>query len=865
MKSNLPPTELSELQQGQPRLVACLESRQFSLPSMFSAPLRCLCLSVACGAFALLPAVSHAADADAPDTAAMQGIANIGEGFVVWERALNGGKGDWRIWTRPLDPGGQEAQLVPTEEGRNHFAPKLSPDGSKLAYVSYKRGQDGYNRKSVGSLWLMDLTTRKQVLLSKEARCYQEDRAVVWFDDSHLCFIDGDAITQEMDLSTGKITKLITEANGKYGFLVNSTKTYATSGDPEFAPFNQDTGVVDNITKLDGCQPYFTQDGKWGFWMGGVGGPVNRFFLPLRWVSPIIEGHDPRLSAQRAYIYFPMISSCMRLFAFGASPDQHDHFTANYNIFVALMDPGTLEVIGKPVRYTFFKGTDRYPDVFAKPLPLGSRYVEGAAHLDFQSPDGKTCTWRVDGTAAGTGNTLTHFFEKEGDHWVEAEEGGKVLKGFVHVRHPVPPAVVSVNRGEDKTLTIAFNKAVSLDHAKVTVGETVLKWKGQKAFDHLAIVELPPTYVPLQEILISGVQDREETPLELAPTRASVNLPPWPAYRDDLSFAWENRHNNPLSAQDTVVPEAKGKVWWSAAGGMDLQGGAYEMPKAGDYMMHDGRRTHAVTLEAIITPRAAAGEKDVLPIFSLETEKGAVRWLLSQKKDGFYLFLATEQKDKDMTGEERLAPVLVGRPQHVVVGYENDTFSVYVNGSPVTVKTKIYGRPSFEKRGGMLRVGESSKFPGVHWLGNVDHVACYHRVFNPAEALALYDYASVNIKARPTPAPVSITARLVEVSRLPKLEEIRPYHEALVKNCYEVLPNKSGGAKPLIPAGTKVVVTHWVWMNGEAAAAPPAAVGKTFPLTLEPLATHPEIKSLVNRDDLTNGLGSDEYLEVSGG
>jgi hypothetical protein len=138
-------------------------------------------------------------------------------------------------------------------------------------------------------------------------------------------------------------------------------------------------------------------------------------------------------------------------------------------------------------------------------------------------------------------------------------------------------------------------------------------------------------------------------------------------------------------------------------------------------------------------------------------------------------------------------------------------------------------------------------------------------VFSPAEALALYDYAAVNIKARPAAAPVSVMARLVETSRLPKLEEIRPYHEGLVKNCYEVLPDKSGGARQPIPAGTKVVVTHWVWMNGEAAAAPPAAVGKAYPLTLEPLASHPEIKSLVNRDDLTNGLGSDEFLEVSGG
>lgn len=810
----------------------------------------------------VLPSLSRAADADASDAAAMQDLAKLGDGILVWERALHGDKGDWQIWTRPLDPSGQEALLVPAEAGHDHFAPKLSPDGGKLAYLSYKRGQDAYNRKSVGALWMLDLASRKQRLLAAEARCYQEDRGVVWFDNDHLCFIDGDAVTQEMDLNTGKAKRLITEVDGKFGFLVNATRSYATSGDPEFAPFNSDNGAVDNRAKMEGCQPYFTQDGKWGFWMSGVGGPISNFFLPLRTSNPILNLHDPRLPPGRGYVYFPMISPCMRFFAFAASPDQHDHFTANYNVFIAALDPGTLNLIGNPVRYTFFKGTDRYPDLFVKPLPLGSHYTEGPAHLDFQSPTGQPCFWRVDGENAGSGTTLHRFFEKEGSHWLEADAGGKTLRGFVYVRHPIAPAVISVNRSVNKTLSVVFNKPVSLEHAKVTAGDTVLKWKGLGADGRLATVELPDSYVPLQDILLSGVQDQQDTPLVLAPTRANVNLPPWPAYREDLSFAWENRHNNPLGPRDTVTPEAHGKAWWSPAGGMALQGGFFEIPNAGEAMMHDGRRSHSVTIEAILTPRTMPGEKEALPILSLETQQGEARYVLLQRKDGFYLYLATEQKDKDMTGEERLAPAIVGQPQHLVVGYEDDAFFVYLNGAPVPVRTKIHGRPAFEKRGGILRMGTSSKFPGAVWTGSVDHLACYHRVFKPAEALALYDYAAASMAGRKPAPTVKVMARLVETSRQPKLEEIRPYREALEKSCYEIVPVKS--VKPAIPAGTKVVVAHWVWVNGEAAQAPPASVGKTFELTLEPLASHPEVRALVIKDDLTNGLGADEYLEVSG-
>jgi hypothetical protein len=59
-----------------------------------------------------------------------------------------------------------------------------------------------------------------------------------------------------------------------------------------------------------------------------------------------------------------MISRDGRMFACGASPNQHDHFNSDYDIFVASLNPSTLEIIGEPVRYSFHPGCDRFPDVF---------------------------------------------------------------------------------------------------------------------------------------------------------------------------------------------------------------------------------------------------------------------------------------------------------------------------------------------------------------------------------------------------------------------------------------------------------------------------------------------------------------------
>jgi hypothetical protein len=66
----------------------------------------------------------------------------------------------------------------------------------------------------------------------------------------------------------------------------------------------------------------------------------------------------------RSYLYFPMVSRDGRMFACAASPNQHDHFTADYDVFVARMDPEKLDVVGDPVRYSFHPGCDRFPDVF---------------------------------------------------------------------------------------------------------------------------------------------------------------------------------------------------------------------------------------------------------------------------------------------------------------------------------------------------------------------------------------------------------------------------------------------------------------------------------------------------------------------
>jgi hypothetical protein len=311
---------------------------------------------------------SPSPDENSPDywRAGYQRLAALGRGFIVWESNRTG---RWRIFRIELD-GTNPRQISRDESDRDHYCPHISPDGRRIAYLSYPKDHNTYEAfdhpfsESV-PLHLMSADGRFDRVIAPNARAYGEDRGVVWLNDRELVYIDGEYRTFRLNVETGEQTLLLeAPPKGELPRLLDPKLRYATSGGPNFSPYDPNTRTVHWRTPEEGCQPYFSRDGVWGFWMGGAGGPINRYRLDTGQVSPILQKDDPRMPKARAYLYFPMISASGRLFAFAASPNEHDHFTADYDIFVAPIDPDTLALTGDPVRYSFDKGCDRFPDVF---------------------------------------------------------------------------------------------------------------------------------------------------------------------------------------------------------------------------------------------------------------------------------------------------------------------------------------------------------------------------------------------------------------------------------------------------------------------------------------------------------------------
>lgn len=287
-------------------------------------------------------------------------------GVAVWESNRTG---SWRIWSRRLE-GSVATQLSPDEPGREHCCAHLSPDGSQVAYLSRLVPSDQYPEREVaGELRVLKLDGSGERALSSAARPYGwGNRAVVWRDDRELIHVGGDGLTYLLDTATGAATALTREPQGMLAWLMDPSLTRAVNGSPTFSSFDRASSTIDAGERKPGCEPYFSHDSRFGFWVERAAGPVRMIEFATGRVGSILENLDPRIPGAQRYVYFPMLSRDGRMLAFGASAGDHDHFKSNYDIFVAPTDPATLALLGRPQRLTSHPAVDRYPDVHVESL-----------------------------------------------------------------------------------------------------------------------------------------------------------------------------------------------------------------------------------------------------------------------------------------------------------------------------------------------------------------------------------------------------------------------------------------------------------------------------------------------------------------
>lgn len=313
------------------------------------------------------------------------------EGFVVWESSRSGA---WRIFRKPLE-GGEAVQVSPDEEGRDHFGAHVSPNGTRLVYLSYPRGKNGYRPHPPGvtvPLWIIDLQGGSPArILVPNARPYGEHRSVVWLSDEQLAYLDPAYHTRILDIGSGESEPFLNRrprgGSWDHGFLPSTDLSMLTTGLPQVFQYEGKEAAPRLVADFEGCQPLFTRDNRWFYWMSHMGGPIQAMRLSDGEPFTLLAKNDPRMPEDRGYLYFPHISPDRRLLVFAASPGDHDHHRSNYDLFLLALDPETLQPVGDPVAFDAHPATDRFPEVWSPWTPPDSERISPENPTPVEAPE----------------------------------------------------------------------------------------------------------------------------------------------------------------------------------------------------------------------------------------------------------------------------------------------------------------------------------------------------------------------------------------------------------------------------------------------------------------------------------------------
>ncbi len=807
-----------------------------------------IALAAGCGASETDPAPAAAAAASSPRPEA----APLGEGFVVWESNRSG---RWRIWSVRLDGGGLR-QLSPEEGGRDHCCPHVSPDGRRLVYLSTPASDrpvyDGDGSR--GELRLIGADGRGDRTLAAAARSYFENRAAIWRDASSLTYLTGDGATVLLDVDSGESERLLGPSAEGHGWLVDPTLRHAVSGTSGFGVYDPKRRAVAVRSKMPGCQPYLSHDGRRGYWMAGAGGPVDSIDLASGAVSTLIRKSDPRLPDGLGYVYFPMLSSDATLFAFAASADQHDHFKSDYEVFVAEVDPDDLTLVGSPVRLTEHPATDRYPDVYREPLALGRLRGEAPFTVRLEAGEGAGWRWDFGDGATGSGALGEHTFERPGSYEVTARLGQRERRGLVTVAAPRPPRPTAVElRRRGAELVVHFDEEVEIGGARARLDSGLTLSAPRLAAGGRSVVFEPATPIRRPDQLrLEGIVDRAGRPNAMAPATLAVEPPLWPSSREGLVFLWEtgdapNLVFDPgLGAERAATLRPSGGARLDHDFAMALDGGAFVAPDDESALVFaSAKRTNEISIQALVRTPAEVPPRPAV-IAALAANRDRWDFFLEQRGDRLTFSIKVGPRGPESIATGVLMPLPPGRASHVAVTYRPGRLVGYLDGVKAAESSEIQG-DFFHWRSVPLAFGALPN-GDREWGGGLEGVAIYDRILAPEEVAEDFLRYREKLAARREVARVVVEARERRRSRPPTLEEISPYREALAVHEYEVERVVEGELNARV-----VRVAQWSILDGRPLEPAQAEAGRR--LVLEPFAENPQLESVYLADTLGPGGG----------
>jgi hypothetical protein len=519
-------------------------------------------------------------------------------------------------------------------------------------------------------------------------------------------------------------------------------------------------------------------------------------------------------------------------------------------------------------------------------------YFSGKAPLSVEFHDPRltdAANWDFgDGSAAATGRSVRHTFEKDGTYTARATQGDQTFQAQINVQRRLAPRG-TCHFVSDTRLLVEFSEAVQAAEAsaKLASGLPVVKAYLNQTGRRM-LVELGSPLTKNDKLSIAGVTDFAQQPNALDAKPIDVVVPAWPSNRSDLVFLWDtsktlnavyNSENNTI--RELRVSRDAGGAGIDRYGRMQFSGGrmstGFYSQSGAQEQFRELVLADAFSLEVLLQSSDLAQQKPEFPARIVNCSAwhdGDWEFFLGQQKDRLVASIRTTDNMLSLQGKpikgdlHGRAPIFeIARlpdtaPHHLILSYAAGRMVAYLDGQQVFETKEVTG--SLKAWGyGELCFGDNHNGGRQAWLGRLEGVAIYKRFIDAAEARRNAALALERIKARHSLPQLELEAKLVAVSKIPTLAQIAPYRDALVVNEFvigKVLKrdaewNAAGHFEP----GQKLRVAQWGLVDGIATSLGQAKLGDGRRLALEAYDNHPE---KLDELEMSNSLDEDFDLPL---
>ena len=290
-------------------------------------------------------------------------------GFAVWS---SNRFGNHDIIKMEL-PSREITQL--TNHSHTEFYPRISPDGKRVVFARSKEPWVSQRNWLAWDVYVLEIETGKEELVSEDATFPS------WVDNDSVSYLHQGTKLIVKELGFFGKEKIVYESG-----MTNKVAPGALISTPEFNPVTGQVAFTGRQAEMgmnkgfwgtalqqtdnthtglnDGCQIFFSSDNKSIYQVMNGGGKYdakgNHFVQidPQTYETSVLFDFNDKYS----HIYFPKDSNNGRYMIFGGSAGDHEHDTADYEIF--LWDTQTQKEYA--TRLSFHSGNDNWPDVYIR-------------------------------------------------------------------------------------------------------------------------------------------------------------------------------------------------------------------------------------------------------------------------------------------------------------------------------------------------------------------------------------------------------------------------------------------------------------------------------------------------------------------